>query len=141
MPTLRNFQKHLVGALGVGLVSVVSTVAQADGFDPRHSCFDVLVQASDADKVMIAAWSFAYLSATQGDARPIDDANNAVILRNLAQACASNPKQTILDIVEGSSRPPADAGGSEDNAREMLMGFFAEGADLLGSIRNSVYGV
>lgn len=128
MGNIRNF---LIGAIGVGLVAGGATATQAGGFDPRHGCFEVLVGATDADKVMIAAWSFGYVSATQGDARPIDDANNAVILRNLAQACASNPELTILEIVEGSSRPPADAGGSEDNAREMLMGFFAEGADLL----------
>ncbi|MDQ7072222.1 MAG: hypothetical protein Q9M48_16075 [Rhodobacterales bacterium] len=125
-----SVQKYLFGALGAGLMLTSATAAGAEGFDPRDGCFEVLAGASDADKVMIAAWSFGYLSATQGDARPVDNANNAVILRNLAKACAANPGLTVLEIVGGSSKPPADAGGSEDDACEMLMQFFEDGADL-----------
>lgn len=121
-------RKILFGAIGA---SFAFSAAQAEGFDPRDNCNDMMVRATDAEKIMIAAWSFGYLSAKQGDARPVDTANNGVILRNLAAACAGNPGYSLLEIVDASRKPAADTSGSEAHARAMLMGFYAPDADLV----------
>jgi hypothetical protein len=114
-----------------------ATVVQAQnvGFDPRGNCGQVLGNATEADQVMIAAWTFGYIAAATENVRPVDPANNATLMGNLAKVCQANPNASLLALVEASSKPavptPAKAApGSEEEARQLVEAFLKPGADL-----------
>ncbi len=124
-----------VAFLGFGLSSAS---AQGVGFDPRSTCGEVLKNASETDKLMIAAWTFGYIAANTDNVRPVDQSNNAILLGNLAAVCQANPEASLLALVQASSRPasvpaapaaPAAAPGSEAEARALLMRYFEPDAD------------
>ncbi|MGJ8616586.1 MAG: hypothetical protein ACSHWS_07065 [Sulfitobacter sp.] len=108
--------------------------AQSAGFDPRANCSAVLSNASQADQVMIAAWTFGYIAANTDNVRPVDPNNNAILLGNLAKVCQANPNASLLALVEASNKPaaaaPAAAPGSEAEARALVDEFLKPGADL-----------
>ncbi len=101
----------------------------ADGFDPRQSCFEILSDATPATKIMAASWAFGFLAAKQSDPRPVDFENIDTMLNNLIGVCSQNQTMSLLEVVDKSAKPTADVGGSAANAREMLMQFYAPGAD------------
>ncbi|MGC1494528.1 MAG: hypothetical protein WA790_01875 [Sulfitobacter sp.] len=113
--------------------------AQTAGFDPNGNCTTLLGSASEADRVMIAAWTFGFIAASSDAVRPVDANNNAVLIGNLARVCQANPDASLLALVEASSRPAATtttpapqaaAPGSEAEVRALLMEFLQPGADL-----------
>lgn len=112
-----------------------AVLAQNAGFDPRENCSVILNRAGDADKMMLAAWTFGYIAATTDAPRPVDLQNNATLLGNLGQACQANPNASLLDLVNANKQPaqaqqaPAAQPGSEGEVRAMLMKFYAPNAD------------
>jgi len=138
MGYFRNFLPVVVGA---SIVASTPQSGEAAGFDPRGNCFDVLVTASDADKELIAAWHSGYVSAAQLDPQPVDSNNSGNVLRDIAAICANDTTLSVIDIVRGVPAPDAapdpapepavDNSGSEEDARELLMQFFAPDADLV----------
>ena len=122
----------ITAAAAISLAGVV----HAQGFDPRDSCSDILGNASAADQAMIAAWTFGYIAANTDNVRPVDNANNQVILQNVLKVCQTNLSASLLEIVEASSKPAAPAKpvvqaepGSEADARALLAEFLKPGAD------------
>ena len=103
--------------------------AQDRGFDPRQPCGQILNQASDVDRMMVAAWTFGFLAGNDQGTRPIDRQNNETLLGNLQRACAQDQSKTLLQLVGASKRAPATAAGSEGQARALLMQFYEPGAD------------
>jgi len=108
--------------------------AQAQGFDPRQPCTEILNASDDATLEIVGAWTFGYLAAKHSDARPVDPSNLGVILGNLGSAC--QPGQSLLDLVGGEPEQNTDApavtgpaAGSEAEARTLLMEFFDPNAD------------
>ncbi len=120
-------------ALAGGILA--GTVAAAQGFDPRESCSDILNRATEADQVMIAAWTFGYIAANTDSVRPVDPSNNEILLGNILQVCETNPGVSLLAIVDASSTKPATPAvqavepGSEADARRLLTAFLDPGAD------------
>lgn len=115
-----------------------ASMGQAQGFDPRMSCSDILRGASEADQAMIAAWTFGYIAANTDNVRPVDPSNNQVILRNILQVCQNNQDASLLAIVAASASPKPAAPaqpvvqaepGSEADARALLAEFVKPGAD------------
>lgn len=111
--------------------------AQAEGFDPRSNCADMLRNAGKTDQAMIAAWTFGYLAANTDAVRPVDPSNNAVILQNILNQCQANPGTTLIEIVAASA-PKASASaapvvpaapGSEAEARALLDAWMKPNAD------------
>ncbi|MDD9722649.1 hypothetical protein PVW51_18240 [Sulfitobacter sp. PR48] len=123
----------------LGLMAGLMGAAQAEGFDPRADCATLLGNATPAEQVMIAAWTFGYLAATADNIRPVETRNNAVLLGNIAKVCQANAGASLLDIVAANSKPAAaspaasaaPAPGSEAEARALLMQYYAPGADYL----------
>ncbi|OAN71419.1 hypothetical protein A8B82_03725 [Sulfitobacter sp. EhC04] len=123
----------------VGLIAGLAGAAQAEGFDPRADCSILLGGATEAEQVMIAAWTFGYLAANADNVRPVDSQNNGVLLGNIAKACQANAGASLLDIVSANSKPAAaapvpsagPAPGSEAEARALLMQYFEPGANYL----------
>jgi len=107
------------------------TGAQAEGFDPRQPCTEILQDADETTLAMVGAWTFGYLASVTSDPRPVDPSNVGIILENIDKAC--KPGKTLLDLVGGSSQDAASApaAGSEAEARAMLMRFFEPDADLV----------
>jgi hypothetical protein len=97
-----------------------------------------LGSATQADQVLIAAWTFGFMAANTDNVRPVDPNNNAILLGNLAKVCEANPNASLLALVEASSRPSdstppaaaAPAPGSEAEVRALLLEFLQPGADL-----------
>ncbi len=123
-----NVFKGLALASGI----LAGTGATAQGFDPRESCGDILNRATEADQVMIAAWTFGYIAANTDNVRPVDPSNNGVLLGNILQVCQNNPGVSLLEIVDASASKPAAPQvepGSEADARRLLTEFLDPGAD------------
>ena len=129
------------GISAVLCAAILAPMAQAQsaGFDPRGNCSTVLGNATEADQVMIAAWTFGFIAANTDNVRPVDPNNNAILLGNLAKVCQANPTASLLALVEASSRPedrsppaapPAATPGSEAEAHALLSAFLEPGADL-----------
>ena len=105
---------------------------QAQGFDPRLPCDEILKTADQRTLAMLGAWSFGYLAAKQTDVRPVDPENIATILRNIDKTCAANKAMSLLELVGGSAKASGNKPGSEAQARALLMAFFEPDADLVG---------
>ncbi|AXI46825.1 hypothetical protein C1J03_12800 [Sulfitobacter sp. SK012] len=120
---------RIVGAAVFAATLGTSALAQEGGFDPRQTCGEVLMDASDADRMMAAAWTFGFLAANTNDIRPVDRQNNTTLLGNLDRACAASPNTTLLALVGGSAKHTADVPGSEAEARALLMKFYEPGTD------------
>ncbi len=119
-------------AIAAIIGTAVASGAAAQGFDPRGNCVEVLQNATQADQLMIAAWSFGYIAANTKNIRPVDDQNNAVILKNIAKVCQANPEASLLALVNASSsqpKTPASAPGSAADAEQVLNAFVQPGAD------------
>ncbi len=100
-----------------------------DAFDPNAACYDALVDASEMKRGMVAAWTFGYLGALKSDVRPVTAQNNAIILQNLAQACADNPQASLVEILNGPKPQATSAEGGEAAARALLEAFLDPAAD------------
>ena len=132
-------QTDLLRAAAAALCLGAPALAQAQGFDPRMSCTEILQGASEADRTMVAAWAFGYVAAASDNVRPVDPSNNRIIVENIAKICTSNPQASLLAIVKASAAqrpagqaPAAQAApGSEAEARALLARFVAPGADHL----------
>ena len=59
---------HAGGALAQGTDGI-------SGFNPQDNCAAAFERTNDLGKVMIAAWVYGYLAASQGDLAPVDIAN------------------------------------------------------------------
>lgn len=128
------FQVIKRNGAAMALMVGMSGTVQAQGFDPRADCATLLGTATEAEQVMIAAWTFGYLAANAENVRPVDTQNNAALLGNIARACQANSGASLLDVVAASSKPAAPAApapGSEAEARALLMQYYAPGADYL----------
>lgn len=118
-----------LGLMGVAIaISGWAGAVQAQGFDPRADCDQILQQQGAADRMMLAAWTFGFLAAQNGNVRPVDAQNNETLLANVARVCAANPGVSLLDLVKGANSPEPEP-GSEADARALLMRFFEPGAD------------
>lgn len=123
-------------ALGATCAIAMASGAAAQGFDPRENCVKVLQGATQVDQLMIAAWSFGYIAANTKNIRPVEMANNEVILKNIAKVCQANPEASLIALVHASSTqkpkaaaPAAAAPGSEAEARQLLSAFLDPAAD------------
>lgn len=120
-------------ALAGGILAGSSAAAQ--GFDPREGCGDILNRATEADQVMIAAWTFGYIAANTDNVRPVDPSNNDILLGNILTVCQNNPGLSLLEIVDASSSKPAAPAaqpvepGSDADARRLLTAFLDPSAD------------
>lgn len=131
---MRKFSRGLGLCLGLvwagsGLAQT-GDVAQSRGFDPRQPCGDILRAAPDVDKMMVAAWVFGYIAAAHDNPRPVDLANNKVVLRNIIDACVEDDTRPLLALVQGHQDGGGDGPGSEADARALLERFLEPGADL-----------
>lgn len=123
----------LTGVLSACLTGPVlgqSGELDSRGFDPRQPCGKVLQGASDMDKMMVAAWAFGYLGGSGNGLRPVDLANNRVILRNLIEGCLRDTERPLVALLQTHTTGDAGDPGSEENARALLMKFLQPGADL-----------
>lgn len=120
-------------AVAAGLAASMTSGAAAQGFDPHENCVKVLQGATQAEQLMIAAWSFGYIAANTQNVRPVDLNNNSVILKNIAKVCQQNPQASLIALVNASSSQPANpavaAAGSAAEAEQVLRAFVAPGAD------------
>ncbi len=125
--------KTLIGTLLIaGLFAGVGAgTSHAEGFDPRQPCNEVLENADQTTLAMVGAWTFGYLASKQSDPRPVDLENVKTILRNIDKACADKKPISLLELIGGSTKAPADKPGSEAQARALLMRFFEPNADLV----------
>lgn len=124
--------KHLAfsGLAAIASFGIGSSVqAQQGAFDPRLPCAQVLADTNPQTRMMVAAWTFGYIAASQNAARPVDTPNNKTILANIKRACAANPQTSLVDLVGGSKSPSASTPGSEAEARVVLQEFLKPGAD------------
>lgn len=120
----------------VALLAGVSAV-QAEGFDPRDNCSEILRSADESDQTAIAAWIFGYIAANMETVRPVDPSNNRIVLQNVVKACLGDPEQSLLSIVAASAprsgKPVAPVvqsePGSEADVRALLEEFVKPGAD------------
>ncbi|MGB3243217.1 MAG: hypothetical protein WBB25_01680 [Sulfitobacter sp.] len=111
--------------------------AQAEGFDPRAGCGEILRSASGEDQTAIAAWTFGFIAANTDNVRPVDPSNNKVILQNIANVCQNDQSVSLLDIVAASATKPEEPvapvvqlePGSEAEARALLTEFLDPKAD------------
>lgn len=125
-------------ALSVACSVAMTSGAAAQGFDPRENCVEILKSATQADQLMIAAWSFGYIAANTKNIRPVDVANSTVILKNIAKVCEGNQEASLIAIVHASatqtSKPAAPAAaaaapGSKAEAEQLLNAFLDPNAD------------
>jgi len=125
--------KTLIATLLVaGLLATADAAPlQAEGFDPRQPCDVVLDRADQTTLALVGAWTFGFLASKQSDPRPVDTENIATILRNINKACADRKPISLLELIGGSTKAPADKAGSEAQARALLMRFFEPNADLV----------
>lgn len=113
----------------------LSSSALAGGFDPRQPCNEILDAADETTLAMIGAWTFGYLASKQSETRPVDLDNVGTILGNISKSCKAKGGVSLLELVGGSAKAPAEQPaemqhGSEAEARALLMRFFAPDADL-----------
>ncbi len=108
--------------------------SQSVGFDPRTRCGDILANTQTSHRTMIAAWTFGFLAANTSDIRSVDDANNAVLLDNIARACATDPDKSLIALVAPDQPEPEPeqslTPGSEAEVRSRLAAFMQPDADL-----------
>lgn len=125
---------HLAGVLSACLAGMALAqnegVTTSRGFDPRQPCGRILRDATDVDKLMVAAWAFGYLGASSGNLRPVDMANNRVILRNLFDACSKDTERPLAALLQTHNPGGPTEPGSEENARILLSKFLEPEADL-----------
>lgn len=100
------------------------------GFNPQDNCAVAFERTNDLGKVMIAAWAYGYLAASQGDLAPVDIANAKTIVNNMIRVCAANRQLSLLEMVSMSRKPGAEVPGSEMNGEAFLRAFLEPGADL-----------
>lgn len=106
-----------------------AAMAQAPGFHPNDNCLQVLSKSDNYTHTMLGAWVFGYLGGKTGDSRPVDIDNINVILGNVVEACKSRPQASVLELVDASRKPAADAPGSAGHAKRLLEQFVQPGAD------------
>lgn len=125
--------RNLIGTVLIaGLFAGVGVApSHADGFDPLQPCDEVLEDADQTTLAMVGAWSFGFLASKQSDPRPVNLENVATILRNIDKACADKKPMSLLELIRGSTKAPAEKPGSEAQARALLMRFFEPDADLV----------
>jgi hypothetical protein len=115
-------------------IGAMTTGAAAQGFDPRANCQDVLQNATtQADQLMIAAWSFGYIAANTKNIRPVDLSNSTVMLKNIAKVCQENPQASLIALVNASASQTPEAApaaaGSKADAEQLLRAFVQPGAN------------
>lgn len=114
-----------------GLMLIAASPLQADGFDPRQPCDEILENADETTLAMVGAWTFGYLASERSDARPVDLENVAIILKNISKTCVDKGPVSLLELMGGSPEASSGKPGSEAQARALLMKFFEPDADLV----------
>ncbi|TMV13523.1 hypothetical protein [Arenibacterium halophilum] len=117
--------------LAAALCCVIGSAAAAQevGFDPSAPCGDSLRATNERDKLMVAAWAMGAI-AQDG---PVDlDASRAVLER-VYTACLDDETVSLATLLLGPEDVEEAAGpipGSEEDARQLLMGFVEQSGDL-----------
>lgn len=120
-------RKSLIPLLAASFLS--PSGANAEGFHPSETCFEILNRANDVDRVLLAAWVIGYLDKQNGNATTVRIDNARAVLGNVSEYCARNQEASLLEVVAASQRSSPDLPGSPAHARAFLHEFLKTTAD------------
>lgn len=121
----------------IAIFLMVASATQAQGFDPERPCGASLRQASDQEKLLIAAWVFGYRAGTENDTRVVNRHGMVTVLNNVFTACGKDDTRSLLALMQ---QPQQDDGattgvsgetgaGTKASAERLLTRFVEPGAD------------